>query len=211
MKRFLVLILVSFSLYLAFYIGVGGRFSIQQSSGYRLTEVKNPLAKVNFTNQQYSIAGSSQAELSRQIRQFGPVDDSGRRYAGYTKWHLDWGVSHLLNTTGCHIETANVTLAITMTLPKWEIPKEVSPSLISKWNSYYLNLTEHENSHYKFAVDGANQLAAELSKVETYADCTILEKTVESLGQDTVSRIRASDSEYDLRTDHGKREGLSEF
>lgn len=77
----------------------------------------------------YDIRGSTEEDLQQQMNWLGPVGLDGKTHMGYCEWE------------------GEVSLKITVTLPRWTPPENADPNLIAKWDNLVKNLAKHENGH----------------------------------------------------------------
>ena len=168
---------------------------------------ENSNVYVTFETIYYPVSGSTESEIKSQLKQFGPVDQYGRKGDSYTDWYLKWNYPKLLSEGRCTRGPVTVSLEVKYTLPKLETLPINSTDLKTKWEKYSQNLAIHEEKHKDFAVEKANELLAKLNRVESFANCNKLDSVTNSIGEGILSEIRDYDKQYDLETDHGATQG----
>jgi len=102
-------------------------------------------------------------------------------YWGYARWWVSW-------TADC-----DVTVKQTIHMPRHRNPEKLSPELRERWDSMLGALLRHERQHARHGELAAQQIAA--------ANCVG--------AYEIIDRWAAQDKAYDLRTDHGRKEGVT--
>jgi predicted secreted Zn-dependent protease len=110
----------------------------------------------------YDIRGSTEEDLRQQMNWLGPVGLDGKTHMGFCEWE------------------GEVSLKITMTLPRWTPPENAAPNLIAKWDNFVKNLAKHENGHAIIARANAGS-----------------------------PNIQGLSDAYDAETNHGANQGVS--
>lgn len=100
----------------------------------------------------------------------------------------------------CLPETAEVTVAITVTMPDLQDPMRLNREDRSAWSRYLTGLELHEGNHARIANAGAEQMQAAMRAASS---CEDMQATADRVG----SEISAASVEYDRRTEHGTTEG----
>src|SRR5262249_47968793 len=83
------------------------------------------------------ILGNTENVLADALKQVGPTNGSGDRFAASTRWQLRWNFRVEQHPgDSCRLASAKTELDIHMTLPRWMPPKNASPVLVKKWNTF---------------------------------------------------------------------------
>ena len=104
-----------------------------------------------------------------------------RGYWGYARWWVSW-------TADCEI-----TVTQTIQMPRHKKPDQLPPELRKRWESMLAALLRHERQHTRHGELAARQIAE--------ANCKGAHAIIE--------RWAAQDKAYDLRTNHGRDEGVT--
>lgn len=156
----------------------------------------------------YEINGSTAKQLRNQMNQLGPlIKNENRRYDGMTNWFVRWSYRYSDTNGRCTINSVNVSTEVIFTLPKWNIPRNVSPSLIASWNKYLAALQVHEDGHKNNGIAAGNEILRRLETMPGSASCPLLEKTANSNAQSIIKRYNEEDIRYDRNTKHGLTQG----
>jgi predicted secreted Zn-dependent protease len=156
----------------------------------------------------YQINGSTAKQLRTQMNQFGPlIKNENRRYDGMTNWFVRWSYRYSDTNGSCTINSVNVSTEVIFTLPKWNIPRNVSSSLIASWNKYLAALQVHENGHKNNGIAAGNEILRTLKTLPASSSCPLLEKTANSTSQSIIKRYNQEDIRYDRNTKHGLTQG----
>ncbi|MDA8187268.1 MAG: DUF922 domain-containing protein [Dehalococcoidales bacterium] len=152
----------------------------------------------NATVVYYDIAGSTERELRAQLDALGPVDQSGWLGDAYTGWNISWRWPAYANGS-CQLANVKVTYEIKVTFPRWIPPRNASPEMVARWETYTRALAEHEKGHVDFVVQTIPSVAEAIKK----ATCN----TANAAAEKVLDRIRQHDVEYDAATKHGATQG----
>lgn len=141
----------------------------------------------------YTVNGSTEKELSREIQAKGPQE-----YAAYTGWQVSWtwpGYGSLL----CDVSSPIVDAEVTVTFPSWDPPANAPPELIVKWAGFSQALAVHEQGHVDNVYGSLPRIEAAIKN----ADCL----TAEAAAQAIIQEMNQFDLDYDLETGHGRTQG----
>ena len=98
----------------------------------------------------------------------------------YTEWYVRW-------TGSCKLS-----VEITYTLPKHKNPGKLDPDVRKRWKAMVRALTKHEHNHGDHGIRAAREI----------------EKAKCANGDAIIKKWNGQDKAYDLRTNHGKTEGV---
>lgn len=170
----------------------------------RLDDLK-PDVLINYVY--YGISGVTKEDLRNQMNQLGPSDEWRVQHDAYTNWYVDWSYPNSETNGNCATGSIAVTVTITHTFPKWNIPPDASQELIKKWNAYLEALQTHEAGHRQIGVDASHEILRTLNELPAYSSCAELEQVADRLGQNIVDEARQKEVYYDQTTVHGKSQG----
>lgn len=158
----------------------------------------------------YYIGGSSATVLAAQLDQAGPADTDGKRYAGKTRWDVQWRFNHKQEGETCGIKDVTVAVGIAQTLPKWRgEDKEGAAALKARWRKFIEALKGHEDGHRENGVKAGGEIEKALLAIQPASNCEDLDKAANAAGEQVVEKYRKRDAEYDRSTDHGRKQGAS--
>ncbi len=166
-----------------------------------------PLVRVHTSY--YYIDGSSASVLAAQLDQQGPADAAGHRYAGRTRWNIQWKLRHAQQGNRCAITSVAVAVGIAQTMPKWRTESKATSGLRAAWTRFSDKLQRHEDAHKDHGVKAARQIETALLGLKPAGNCEDLESAANAQAQSIVQKYQARDQAYDARTDHGRKEGVS--
>ena len=155
----------------------------------------------------YDIDGSSAGALRDQINRLGPKDESGRARDALTVWDLEWSYHDAPGEDGCALRDVQVTLNVTITLPRWAPPATAPPGLRKSWRTYLERVRVHERGHRTIAERNARALYAALTPLRA-ATCDELHSVASRTGEEIVAEGRARNRAYDVQTKHGQTQGV---
>ena len=162
---------------------------------------------VTEENVYYNVRGNSAQELRTQLNKFGVKGSDGKTYRANTNWNVSWRYVPRSNSANCRITSANTTVRIKFTFPKWIDRSSAPEELRQKWDEYIVALIKHERRHRDIAVEAAVQIERAIAGMKPRATCDGLKRDVDAMGHRLVEDCRKRQSEYDARTQHGRLEG----
>jgi len=164
--------------------------------------------QVEDREETYAISGRSVRELRAQMHALGPVDPrQGGRASAYTQWHLEENHSLQSGADACRIANVQVSVKVTITLPRWIDPERGSARLQAEWAVFLEHLRSHEQGHRANGLEAADAVRTLLVATAAEADCQTLEAHVDAALKAVVARYKKADVDYDARTRHGRRQG----
>lgn len=155
----------------------------------------------------YRIDGNSVRSIRSALDRQGPLGEDGKRYHGYTKWHVSWTFNYAPTGGSCTITSVGVDTDTVMTLPEVADPHALPDSIKIKWDRYSAALKRHEDGHREFALAAARDVRQRLSRLRNAQGCKALENEANRLAQAILSDVRARERDYDRSTDHGATQG----
>lgn len=164
-----------------------------------------PTSQVSIEHAQiiyYDVTGSTADQIRASMDRLRPKDpyDGNRPVDAYTDWHISWTWPGY-GTEDCDLSAADITYRISVTLPRWKAPADISPELPGKWERYIQSLTVHEKGHVDNLV---SQYPGVLTAIQN-ATCS----TAEAAAQEALQPLREFDSSYDRETNHGATQGAT--
>lgn len=164
-----------------------------------------PDVSINYVY--YEISGSTENELRHQMDRFGPADERQVQHDAYTDWYVDWSYPTREINGNCATGSITVTVTITHTFPKWDIPPDVSQELVEKWDEYLKDLQAHEAGHKQISLDASHEILQRLNNLSVYPSCAELERVADTTGQNILDEFRQKEVDYDQTTMHGESQG----
>jgi predicted secreted Zn-dependent protease len=161
-----------------------------------------------FAIEYYRIQGATARELREQINRLGPVSEAGVRGDAYTEYRVSWTFSLRMNDRHhCAADNVQVDLRVRMFLPQWDQPPDASAELIRTWDQFSTVLREHEDGHYRLAIDASWKVREALRSRTHAAGCDALKARLNDMANDVLARYRRKQADYDQRTDFGRAQG----
>lgn len=189
--------------------GCGGSAPPEPPAPSSPAPVAAPASRIAIAGreQYYDIDGSSAGALRDQIRRLGPKDESGSARDALTVWDLESAYHLVGDTTGCALSDVQVTLNVTVTLPRWKPPPTAPARLSDSWRTYLEHVKLHEAGHRSIAQRYARQLFTALSGLRA-ATCAELDGLVSRRAEEILAEGRARNRAYDVETKHGQTQGV---
>lgn len=156
----------------------------------------------------YTVTGKTLDEISASLNAQAMPDphEPGTRYFARTDWYLTGDWTWKPSPSGCEVSTAQVRVAVTMTMPA-RVAGELAPDVQKRWDNFFENTVAHENGHVKLAYDGARNYQRELDTLAPAANCDILGNRLKDLFRKNFDQIDRANVDYDKRTRHGETQG----
>jgi predicted secreted Zn-dependent protease len=153
----------------------------------------------------YAVEGATVGELARSLLERGPINN-GSRYFGQTDWTINAEYEWIGDHTGCRIESLVVRVLVTLTLPRWDPPRNAPAELRSAWTGFARALTAHEHNHRRLAEEAADAIRWDLATLR-YSDCRHSDERARQRVTGIIDEYSRRNRAYDEHTDHGGKEG----
>jgi predicted secreted Zn-dependent protease len=157
--------------------------------------------------QHYDIDGASAGALRDQIHRLGPKDESGQARDAVTVWNIESSYGVAPSADGCALRNIQVSLEVTLTLPRWAPPRTATPRLLESWRNYLEHLKLHEAGHRAIAEQNARALATALAALRA-PSCQELWDSAPRSAERILADGRARNRAYDVDTKHGQTQGV---
>jgi len=156
------------------------------------------------------IVGNNADPLAAALKQVGATSPGGDRFAASTRWQLRWNFRVEQHPgKSCELASAKTELDIHMTLPRWMPPKNASPVLVKRWNTFADALRKHEDGHRDIAIEAARVVTDRAAAALPEKDCATLKKRLGRVADDTLREYKDKESSYDVTTMHGQTQGAT--
>ncbi len=166
-----------------------------------------PLTRLH-TNYYY-IGGTSATVLAAQLDQTGPADTDGKRYAGKTRWDVQWQFNHHQEGETCGLKDIAIAVGVAQTMPKWRGEDKGGAALKARWQKFLEALKRHEDGHKENGMKAGAEIEKALLAIRPASNCEDLDKAANAAGEQVVEKYRKLDAEYDRSTDHGRKQGAT--
>jgi predicted secreted Zn-dependent protease len=157
--------------------------------------------------QYYDIDGASAGALRDQIHRLGPRDGAGQAGDALTVWNIESSYVVAPSADGCALRNIQVTLELTLTLPRWTPSSTAAPHLLESWRTYLQHLKLHEAGHRAIAEQNARALATALMGLRA-PTCQELTDSASRTAERILADGRARNRAYDIDTKHGQTQGV---
>ena len=163
---------------------------------------------VKIVVKHYPVSAMTADELLRELTSKGPnPNPKGGTFIAQTIWDIRWSYRYKRSKNGCKAENIQTHLIVTYNLPKWINASDARPGLVKYWNQFSDNLIAHEMGHAQIGYDIKKEIQSLLeSQNETRDSCAKLGRALSALGHDVINTSKA-DKAYDVRTQHGSKQG----
>jgi predicted secreted Zn-dependent protease len=169
------------------------------------TETEGPV--IHDDIEYLDVTGNSKRELIEALDRLSVPDDTGKRFYGHTHWELRWNYNVASEGAECRVTAVTATLDMTMSLPRWDPPRNADPALVRTWNAFVAGLREHEEGHRDIALAAAQEITRRIEAIPPAANCAKLKRTVGIRANSLLDEYREKGRRYDKATDHGRAQG----
>lgn len=174
-------------------------FALLSTGGLRASE--------SLEIEYYDVRGGNVRELREAMHRHGPTGEDGRRFHGYTKWHVRWNFRYRPRGASCAVTSVETSLDVTMTLPRWTRPDGAPAELEREWERYSAALRAHEDGHADLGAAAAGEIQRRLSEMSGTSGCQALAEEMNRTGRAIIEEAKARELEYDATTGHGATQG----
>jgi predicted secreted Zn-dependent protease len=164
-------------------------------------------AKVNEKYIYYDICGLCEKDLQCDLKDKCITWTDGKKYDAVTSWEMKR--EYALNSAAgaCSVEAFTVTVEVVFHLPRWEHTDAAPRALVDKWDRYMQNLLTHENGHRDLAVAAASDISRDVAELAPIGTCGELDRRIHDLSRIRMNKLVEEQKEYDIKTEHGRRQG----
>ena len=153
----------------------------------------------------YDVAGRTTSQLEDAMEQWAALHSPDGFWAGTRfEWDADWDFHQ---NGKCRRTAVSVSVRTFMTLPRWSIPANADPSVLTRWKGFMDALTLHEGGHVAIGIGTGNEILEALKKVPRAATCKRLVSALRRAFEHAKERGEARNIEYDRVTIHGRTQG----
>jgi predicted secreted Zn-dependent protease len=168
--------------------------------------LSTPGISQNTTTSTYTIHGLTIPQISQQIHSCTPVTQGNELFTASTTYRMTWVYSVAIGNNGlCTIDRANVGLGIHYTMPSLE-QIGLSASVSQQWQTFYTNLSSHEQGHATIARRYTDTLYNNLLATPP-TDCDQIVSKVTVQNNAIQVQLDTANEQYDASTNHGETQG----
>ncbi|MDC0357298.1 DUF922 domain-containing Zn-dependent protease [Oligoflexia bacterium] len=168
-------------------------------------KVEKILSAPHMQIKYYPVFGNSIKELKHSLHENGPYDRARHKRFAFTQWHVSWSYPKTENGTP-QLERIKVKYDITVTFPRWILPKNVDPASFQNWSNMIIKLSQHEKGHINLFFQHLGSIAEGIKKAAR-ENPSLSSSAANEIGQGLVLKMRNNDKEYDATTASGKLQG----
>jgi len=164
--------------------------------------------ETRLTVKTYDVKGKSLNEIANALDANALIDphEPHLRFYARTDWYLSTQWFYQPTARGCQLESAQVSVAITMTLPVL-ITGDAPPDVQKRWNDFVANTIAHENEHVRLVYSGAREYQRDLANFPIATNCNLIRTQLDDVFKKHFQKIDRANVEYDARTKHGETQG----
>jgi predicted secreted Zn-dependent protease len=149
----------------------------------------------------YRVNGYTAAQVRAQLTACTPTAP----WWGEARWWFNYRYTYSSSGRICSVTKVWLGLHTAESLPAWSSSPNAERGLAARWQSFSKGLTRHEQGHVDIARRSAKTILSDLQSLT--GACDRLAEAVDSLfGRDLDATNRA-ESDYDIKTLHGAKQG----
>jgi predicted secreted Zn-dependent protease len=153
----------------------------------------------------YDIAGLTTSQLVDAMEHRAALHSPDGFWAGTRfEWNAHWDFHQ---NGKCRRTAVSVSVRTFMTLPRWSMPADADPSVVTRWEGFMDALTLHEAGHVAIGIQTGNEILMALEKVPPKATCNRLVSALRRALDRAAESGEARNTEYDRVTIHGRTQG----
>ena len=154
----------------------------------------------------YPLRAHTPQGLFAEMERTAPSTDAGGRPGfGHAQADLRWRYDLAMQDDAtCVPEEVEVTLEVTLTLPRWTPGRSPSKGLRARWQAYRDALVAHERHHRDLAIEAVRELRDALRTLPP-TPCAAAPLRIEATTTRIVERMRRRNATFDAASDHGRR------
>jgi len=163
-----------------------------------LAAVDVPVTVDGPTLTYYDLAGATIERAHQAMLTSAPVHaESSQRMAGFTDSRITWTGTTQSGPGSCQLETASVTLQMTIKLPRWTGRDTASVAEREQWDRFVQAVRAHEDGHVENSARHAKLLAQRLGALGPQPDCHSVQRAGNETLNSVIGEARAVDAAYD--------------
>ena len=151
--------------------------------------------------------GDTVEDLWTDVLTRSPVENNGKKYVAYTRWHVSWKFWWHKNAGSCDISDVETVLDVTYTLPRLDQASSTPEPVARRWEKYYAALFSHEQGHKDIGIRAARDIETQIAAMGPRQTCAQLENDANEIGMKVVDRYSRLEKDYDRSTNHGLNTG----
>ena len=172
-----------------------------------VTAEAEPLSRIGASY--YYIDGGSALVLMAQMDKNGPIGVDGRNHPARTKWEVQWQFRHNMHDGVCKMEKVSVMVGVTSIRPRWRGEAQGSASLRERWIKLVEAVERDEAFHKQEALDAGREIEKVLNGLTAKKSCQGLTDEANRVATEVLGAHQSVSRDYDLRTDYGRKNGVS--
>ncbi len=157
----------------------------------------------------YYIEGGSALVLSAQMDNKGPLGVDGRKHPARTKWQVQWRFRHNMHGDVCKMEKVSVMIGMTTIRPRWRNEAQGPASLRKRWKQLLEAVDRNVSYHKQRALEAGNKIENVLKALAPKKSCAELTEAANAVASEILATQQNESREFDLRTDYGRKNGVS--
>lgn len=135
-------------------------------------------ADVRVVERHYTVRGATMQEIERQLERRGPKLGGHLGHPAATRMEFKTRVDYAEHEHLCRVASTHVSLVATMTLPRWNQPRNASRETVLFWQALDQDIRRHERRHADIAATHARRLESALTGLTSRQGCKALEARV---------------------------------
>lgn len=153
----------------------------------------------------YAVQPRPGETLQQALTASTPIVVEGKRFRGYTRWHVRWNYRWWREASGrCRITEVTTRLFTEVQLPEL---RGASAQHQAAFDRYVQALSRHEQGHVQLGRDAAQAIDRAITALPEASDCATLQRAADALGHRLLREHAEREKDYDRTTRHGATQG----
>lgn len=161
--------------------------------------------KARIKTTYYTISGRSAERLEQQLALRGPMMQDRRRALASAHLKFDPVVRYGKDGKRCRVQSVQVDVDATMTLPKWRERRRIKGELARYWDSFATFARSHEETHVRIAEAHAAEMERAIQAIKPTRNCHSLTRRID--GQ--IARVMRKHNQAQDRFDRSERKRMA--
>ena len=153
----------------------------------------------------YEVRGTTEQEVLASMRASGPKSN-GADFFGLTETQFAYRYWKNETDDGCTLDQIRVDLGVTITLPRWDAPRDAPYELRRDWTRFESALRRHEDGHREIAEWGGREIYHVLANLRT-PTCAAMDAAARRAAQRLREVSEQRQRRFDQQNGHGRTQG----
>jgi predicted secreted Zn-dependent protease len=148
----------------------------------------------------YPVTGRTIPEVLDSIARNGPKSEKqGSATVGRTIPKFSWSWTLAASPRECRIASANVALAVTIRMPRWQDRDRSPAPLRAEWDRYYADVLKHERGHAEISKATSRMIERAILALPARSTCPQMRDAIRPAVEALVRTHDAEQEAFDVK------------